>query len=713
MLKYRHVCTLIVLVSGFSAAASIPSADQLLDRFAVNADSHSGSFMVRLENHKEIIIHRMEHAFFKPGKRKEYYSLDCRWDGKHIRLRKHSRVGPGTTKINLGERSYFESMLYDTTRQIIYRGQEDQLDTNTVSYYDQGRLREACFKEVEYYIGSWVWGYFAEENPSRIDGFLRGSTTAKVRPKTEQFDGTECHVLEADSSHAKYTIWFAPRYEYNFVRLVSEKPDIKIEISNRRYKEFGEAWLPTEMEWTVQINQTTQDVTYSQKTTVTDFKLNPDHEKLQSFVMDDIPEGTRVEFHSGKGYKMPGAFQWRGGKPTPIVKEDTLARLNWLTEHIRSRDSNTDGYRFASETMAEKQTLTMPHCGLHCLYLILRMHDQDPNLKDLIIPDYLDTPEGSTLTALKTAVSDFNLHAEILLRANARMLSYCPDPTVLRIKGNNTSKKYDHYVLFLGMEGRRAKICDPAGVVQMMSLDELASRWDGSALVVAKQPVEAAGVVRHARIHLFLKVGFGIFVLFVIGRARQYCVFPKLLSTISGRSALSVMQFGGFVLASIVIGLTVHSICWGGFLRYPDGVVSTQEAHVSDFITRIDLMTAKRMKDDGSVFIDARRKPDFEAGHVEEAISIAVDTNDVLLKDATKAVPVDSSVVIYCQSNRCQYADIIAGRLRLLGYSDVSIFEGGWVEWSTGKPLPKPRSRNDPNSGKWRINSDGTVSPEE
>jgi rhodanese-related sulfurtransferase len=227
--------------------------------------------------------------------------------------------------------------------------------------------------------------------------------------------------------------------------------------------------------------------------------------------------------------------------------------------------------------------------------------------------------------------------------------------------------------------------------------------------VVTNKPIELAGLVRQETAHLFAVVGLVILALFVTGRVQKHIVWPEALSGIGGKSAVSVVQFGGLAVASLVIGLVFHSTTRGGFLRYPDGVVSMQRAHTADFVPRIELNTAKRLSEEGGIFVDARNRRDFEGGHVDGAISIPVDANDILRRDAMKAVPLGDPVVVYCQSEACQFADTIAGKLRLDGFSNVSVLRGGWIEWSTGESIHVRKSNR--NSGKWKVNSDGTASP--
>lgn len=247
--------------------------------------------------------------------------------------------------------------------------------------------------------------------------------------------------------------------------------------------------------------------------------------------------------------------------------------------------------------------------------------------------------------------------------------------------------------------------------MKLVSFDELVSRWDGKGLVVSRDSVPVAGLVHQERRRLLFIAGPLAVLLFLMCGIRRHIPLPKALSSVLGRAGLSGAQAGTLAAVALIIGLVYHSVGEAGFLAYPDGVGATQRAHASDFIPRIDLRTAKQSKAKGAVFIDARLKRDFDAAHVEGAINIPVDANDAVRRPAVMRVSPGDSLVVYCQSVNCHFADIVAGKLRLDGFSSVSIFPGGWMEWTTGiRPrTPKPNKNAEP--GKWRLNKDGTASP--
>jgi rhodanese-related sulfurtransferase len=111
-------------------------------------------------------------------------------------------------------------------------------------------------------------------------------------------------------------------------------------------------------------------------------------------------------------------------------------------------------------------------------------------------------------------------------------------------------------------------------------------------------------------------------------------------------------------------------------------------AHAPSFIPEISKRQIQRLPDTDTVFIDARFARDFEGGHLKGAISVPVDANDVERRKATAHISKDAHIVLYCQSAACKFAETVAIKLMDDGFSNISIFRGGWAEWlaKNGKP---------------------------
>jgi rhodanese-related sulfurtransferase len=56
--------------------------------------------------------------------------------------------------------------------------------------------------------------------------------------------------------------------------------------------------------------------------------------------------------------------------------------------------------------------------------------------------------------------------------------------------------------------------------------------------------------------------------------------------------------------------------------------------------------------------------------------------------ELTATVPPDAKVVCYCWSPTCDFSDQLATELKIMGYTDVVVFTGGWEAWQdAGHPV--------------------------
>jgi rhodanese-related sulfurtransferase/predicted transcriptional regulator len=91
-------------------------------------------------------------------------------------------------------------------------------------------------------------------------------------------------------------------------------------------------------------------------------------------------------------------------------------------------------------------------------------------------------------------------------------------------------------------------------------------------------------------------------------------------------------------------------------------------------ISREELV--KRLRGNDVVLVDVRPAEEFDAGHIDGAVSIPLDELDERLAE----LPADSEIVAYCRGTLCAYAHEAVRRLRAEGRSARRL-EGGWPEW--------------------------------
>ncbi len=755
-MKYLDVC-MVALAMLHNAAASTPSADRLLDRFAVNADLYQESFVTHVETDRVILSPAAGQD--EPQKRREHTQVVFWWDGQRMREQRYTWGDFAMGTIDRAHARY-ESHLFEVDKSVSYFRSGDASEEGFVTYYAGSTPKGSVFDRVTSGAGSWSWGYFVDgagSRADRIDRFLRACQNVRVRPKVESIDGVSCYVLEAETSNGRYTLWMDPNRGYNCAKLHFEGQGVDMIGLNTAIKRFGAAWVPVKAAWEVRIARPPDfSMSYRHEIRIEKLEIDPNYIGHNPFAMDDVPEGTKTTFLGVGGRPMPGEFLWQDERPLPCVDEGALARLESIADDLMGQAERLSGgvlpSKFHPQGTEEHPEFLLqegqpsgkrqdphgsslhvgsvsadaavpesrvapvnrkqpPHCGLYCLYLIMRMEGRQPEFGDLIRPEYLDTSNGSTLTALKLAAEDAGLHAEIMRGLSTRALRSYGDPAILHVKGNELSRDYDHYIVFLAAQGHQAQVYDPPGLMRLIPFDELAARWDGKALVVSNEPVQLVRLIRRERARLLSYAVVPVVLLLLLRRMRGHNRWWEALPRAFGGAGLAGMQAAVLAAVSLVVALICHSVGEAGFLAYPDGVVSTRRAHASDFIRRIDLETAKRLQGEGAVFVDARLKRDFDAGHVEGAISIPVDANDTAYLQAASSLSSEDSLVVYCQSVNCSSADTVAGRLRREGFSAVSILPGGWVEWTTGIRPRALRLRKESEPMKWRLNEDGTASP--
>lgn len=84
----------------------------------------------------------------------------------------------------------------------------------------------------------------------------------------------------------------------------------------------------------------------------------------------------------------------------------------------------------------------------------------------------------------------------------------------------------------------------------------------------------------------------------------------------------------------------------------------------------------KRLRRTDVVLVDVRPAEEFDAGHIDGALSIPLDE----LEERLAELPADSEIVAYCRGAFCAYAHQAVRTLRARGRSARRL-EGGWPEW--------------------------------
>jgi rhodanese-related sulfurtransferase len=332
------------------------------------------------------------------------------------------------------------------------------------------------------------------------------------------------------------------------------------------------------------------------------------------------------------------------------------------------------------ERSEDKLSIARGYCGVACLYSLIKLTDPGFELRVLVKPEYIGSRQGSSIAELKKAAEDNGLYVVPVGRLTSRVLRSCPHPVILHVKSSLDSEEYDHYKLFLGTENGKAKIFNPPEPVKLVAFAELAPRWDGNGLIVSAEPIDLASIFAPARERFVIYAAIAIAIILFLHWARRW--LPReLLNSRRKLFGLSITQAAGFAIAALLCGMFYHFANDEGLLANANATASIQQAHQGNFILKISESEVQKLLNTDTVFIDARFARDFKSGHLEGAISLPVDANDVERQKVTADIAKDARIVLYCQSAGCKFAEIVAIRLIANGFTDISIFKGGWREW--------------------------------
>ena len=80
------------------------------------------------------------------------------------------------------------------------------------------------------------------------------------------------------------------------------------------------------------------------------------------------------------------------------------------------------------------------------------------------------------------------------------------------------------------------------------------------------------------------------------------------------------------------------------------------------------------------ILVDALGERYFAADHIPGAINLPHTIGDDVLR--ARLPDRDVEIVTYCANPACQNSHVLAHRLQVLGYRNVSVFPGGKKEWA-------------------------------
>jgi len=312
-----------------------------------------------------------------------------------------------------------------------------------------------------------------------------------------------------------------------------------------------------------------------------------------------------------------------------------------------------------------------PYCGLFAAYAAIHILDSSSTVEfeDLIDVQYLGSYDGSSARELTRALVDNGLAAIPVGGADTALLRARTDPALLHVKSSPVKEQCDHWVLFCGVEDEIALILDGPNGIREVPIRGLYGMWDGFAVLVSLE--EQSGYLHGIGLRHLVRVLFLLAllptVLWSIGRCKSG----------SARLLVSVSVCGVWATA-------YHLVDPQGLLR---NYMSTEMVALAN--AGADLPTVRReevgslINDGRAVLVDARTEGDYVLGHLPNAINIPVSLDIDECRNRLAGVPSDTTVIVYCSNEKCEFARTVATKLFFDGFRNVSLYLGGWDEWSS------------------------------
>lgn len=321
-----------------------------------------------------------------------------------------------------------------------------------------------------------------------------------------------------------------------------------------------------------------------------------------------------------------------------------------------------------------------PYCGVYCVYACLDMFGKGLELTNLLEPEYVGSPLGSTKEELVRAVRDHGAYAVAVDGLTVESLRHSAHPLILHVKDGRRGRKYTHWLLYLGVQDGKARVLDPPHTLELVSFAELLSRWGGTGILVTEQPqhhVLTTWVVWRDLLILSALIASAVVSVGIVARRMATGAVRRI------RPGMSMsIQCATLVVSSIIVGVCYHAVAETGFWLNRRAVRHVQRRYYSTFLPKLtagQVVRLLRRKD--VVLVDARKRRDYQNGHIRGAVSIPVNASDSERAQLLRSVPRTKQIVVYCQSSGCTYAQEVADALLVDGYKRISLYPGGWQEW--------------------------------
>lgn len=317
------------------------------------------------------------------------------------------------------------------------------------------------------------------------------------------------------------------------------------------------------------------------------------------------------------------------------------------------------------------------YCGICCVQFLSKAHGGSLGFSDLLRNDYVISKKGSTIVEMERALSKCGLHYISAKNISLYFLKRTKNPVILHVKNDPASRKYDHYIVFLGYSHGQAILFDPFHGVVKKSLNDLLPIWDKKGIIVSDATLTKLHVF--GPIYIFYLCGFIVIAGIIL------CINYYLKKWLSVRMIFRTI--GNYYVQALFI------FCFAATLGMSSNIINNRiiskslhsdnliKAYQSCFIKKLDRKGLEDRLAGGVLLIDARSENLFKAGHIPKSKNCFAGNDMLGFQSDFPNIEFDTNIIVYGENENDGYATMLAEKLAENGYRNVTIYKEGWKGW--------------------------------
>ena len=157
---------------------------------------------------------------------------------------------------------------------------------------------------------------------------------------------------------------------------------------------------------------------------------------------------------------------------------------------------------------------------------------------------------------------------------------------------------------------------------------------------------------------------------------------------LSGKWRTALVQTVAILSIAFGLGLVANAVRSGGIAMIGDWSAKARLTTSTGESLIVSLSEAEKMfTNKAALFMDARSKQEYDAGHIQGAISLPWHEVEQRFMEVVERIPPDRLIIIYCDGETCALSKDLALFLKEMGYEKVRVLVNGWSLWK-GAELP-------------------------